>query len=191
MVSMRMTGAPRCFRASGCTSRSSHRCSAAIMSQVTIGGGDRATCGLRADADELHRRGRAAFGCLRGSGRSGTATTWQALEQDGAAGAAPARCPVATSSRGGRRLGRPCPAATPATAPLDGRRRRRSGCRRQPRRRARPAAPKHLGWRARNTAAAVARHLPLIKMYPSVSPRSRRNAPHRRPGVSLTRNCHI
>ncbi len=39
-------GAPKCLRAKGCTSRSSHLCRAAIMSQVSTGGGDRAICGL-------------------------------------------------------------------------------------------------------------------------------------------------
>ena len=43
---MRTMGAPRCLRASGCTSRSSQLARVATMSQVTIGGGDSATCGL-------------------------------------------------------------------------------------------------------------------------------------------------
>src|SRR5262249_42707415 len=40
-------GAPKCLRASGCTSRSSHLASAATISQVTVGGGTRVICGLR------------------------------------------------------------------------------------------------------------------------------------------------
>ena len=85
MVSMRTTGAPRCLRASGCTSRSSHRCSAAIMSQVTIGGGDSATCGLLPMLTSfigaaVPHSAPSRMGC------SGTATTCETLQQDGAAG---------------------------------------------------------------------------------------------------------
>ena len=46
MVATLTTGAPRCLRASGCTSRCSHWCKAAIMSQVRAGGGENAICGL-------------------------------------------------------------------------------------------------------------------------------------------------
>ena len=44
MVSMRTIDSPRCLRARGWTSRSSHLASAATMSQVTVGGGENATC---------------------------------------------------------------------------------------------------------------------------------------------------
>ena len=46
MVSMRTIGAAINLRANGCTSRCTHLCSWAIMSQVRIGGGENATCGL-------------------------------------------------------------------------------------------------------------------------------------------------
>ena len=85
MVSMRTTGAPRCLRASGCTSRSSQRCSVAIMSQVTIGGGDSATCGLLPMLTSFMGAAAPHWAPSR-IGVSGTATTAETLQQRGAAG---------------------------------------------------------------------------------------------------------
>ena len=84
MVAIRTTGAPRCLRASGCTSCCSHLCSAAIMSQVREGGGEKATWRALADADQLHRGRRSALGALA-HGRLGNGDHIQALEQDRAA----------------------------------------------------------------------------------------------------------
>ena len=61
MVATLTTGAPRCLRASGCTSRCSHLCRAAIMSQVRAGGGEKAICGLLPMLTQLHGRRRSAL----------------------------------------------------------------------------------------------------------------------------------